>query len=414
MAYQNIKKMMKECGNPAVYNFELECDYEEYAALPSIERFLTYKAKAVGEEILGNIGKGRPDERKAEGCYHESAVFCVDRCRKYPNLTDCDGWDGKCSLAVDLYETLWGWKEGEQRRGSSLFRTVKPFGALGGDTLNSVQTTLNEYLKALNEEKEIYRQHLKNNTSTRFCLQLYCLYGKDFIKQLAEKEELVRLIQLTHTMGNLGLVPAGYNGARGSAKKIQDYSDLSLYNLLHNCDGMSGKYFGEDEETRKHNFARYINFSFLWDSVEKRSNTYEVRPLCDSHEMKMHVWDLMGTWTSENVLPKKEELEQLCRNINSRIIRRGLFMEAMLKIAVGFPQVYKKLAQEIFLTEQIYDGYGEVIEAVRETLRHSAADEIREVSAIMDDLEEGLENHAWIVTAQVFGKGGGCNALCDR
>lgn len=391
---------MKECGNPAEYNFELECDYEEYAALPPIERFLTYKATAVGEKILENIRKGESDERTAAECYHEAAEFSVDRCCKYPDLADCDGWDGKCSLAVDLYETLWGWKEGEQRRGTSIFRTVKSFGALGGDTFNSVQTTLNEYLKVLIEEKEVYRQHLKGNASTRFCLQLYCIYGKDYVKQLAEKEELVRLIQLTHTMGSLGLIPEGYNRARGSSGQIRDYFDLSLYNLLHNCDGMSGKYFGEDEETRKHNFTRYINFSFLWDSVEKQGNTYEVRPLCDSHEMKMHVWDLMGTWTSENVLPKKEELEQLCGNINNRIIRRGLFMEAMLKIAVGFPHVYKKLAQEMFLTEQIYDGYGEVIEAVRESLRRSAVNEIREVSAIMDDLEKGLENHARTVAAQ--------------
>lgn len=384
MAYQNVKKMMKECGSPAAYNFELECDYEEFAALSPIERFLTYKATAVGEKILKEIGKGKSDERIAEGCYHEAAAFCVDRCRKYPNLTDCDGCDGKCSLAIDLYDMLWGWKEPES------------LCMMGGDTLNSVQTTLNEYLKALNEEKEIYRQHLKNRTSIRFCLQLYCLYGEDFVKQLAEKKEFVRLIQLTHTMGNLGLVPKGYNRKRGLAKEMQDYFDMSLYNLLHNCDGMSGKYFGEDEETRKHNFARYINFSFLWDSVEKRGNTYEVRPLCNSHEMKMHVWDLMGTWTSENVLPKKMELEQLCRNINSWIIRRGLFMEAMLKIALGFPQVYKKLTQEIFLTEQIYDGYGEVIEAVRETLCHCTADEIGEVSAIMDDLEEGLESYSSI------------------
>lgn len=282
---------------------------------------------------------------------------------------------------------------------------MKPFGALGGDTLNSVQTTLNEYLKALNEEKEIYRQHLKDNTSIQFCLQLYCLYGRDFVKQLAEKEELVRLIQLTHTMGNFGLVPAGYNRARGLSRQMRDYFDLSLYNLLHNCDGMSGKYFGEDEETRNHNFVRYINFSFLWDSVKKRDNIYEVRPLCDSHKMKMHVWDRMGTWTPENVLPKKEELDQLCISINSWIIRRGLFMEAMLKIAVRFPQVYKNLKQEVFLTGQIYDGYGEVIEAVRETLRHSAADEIREVSTIMDDLEEELNNHAWTLAAQLFGGG---------
>lgn len=45
---------------------------------------------------------------------------------------------------------------------------------------------------------------------------------------------------------------------------------------------------------------------------------------------------------------------------------------------------------------------GEVIGVVRETFHRSAADETREVFEIMDGLEERLENHACIVSAQVF------------
>ena len=151
MAYQNVKQLMSNCEDPAVYDFTLECDYEDYRALSPFERFLTYKSTAVGECILSDIERGESDERTAEGCYHEAADFCVDNCCKYPDLTDWDGWDGKCGLAVDLYERLWGFREDRPRRGSSLFRTVQPFGALGGDTLNSVQTTLNCYLEVLKD-----------------------------------------------------------------------------------------------------------------------------------------------------------------------------------------------------------------------------------------------------------------------
>ena len=395
MAYQNVKQLMSNCENPAAYDFTLECDYEDYKTLPPMERFLTYKSTAVGERILSDIKSGKPDERTAEGCYHEAAVFSVDNCRKYPDLTDWDGWDGKCRLAVDLYEQLWGWREGQQRRGSSLFRTVEPFGALGGDTLNSVQTTLNCYLEALKDQQEIYRQQLlpnpkdpekPGNASIRFCLQLYQLFGKDFRKQLAGKEELSRLIQLTHTMGNAVLVPAGYNYYRGRAKQICDYADLSLYNLLHNCDGKSGRFLGEDEETRKRNGIKYINFSFLWDYVKKtEDSTYEVLPFCDSHKLKIQTWAVMDVWDEKNVLPKKEELEELCGNINSKIARRGRFMMAMLEISMKYPEVYGSLMREVFLTERVYEGYEEVIEAIREKLRTCAADVYEAAAVLLDE-----------------------------
>ena len=393
MAYQNVKQFMSNCENPAAYDFTLECGYEDYMALPAFERFLIYKSTAVGECILSDIKSGEPDERMAEGCYHEAADFCVDNCRKYPDLTDWDGWDGKCGLAVDLYEQLWGWREGQQRRYGSLFRTVEPFGALGGDTLNSVQTTLNCYLEALKDEQEIYRQQLlpnprdpkkPGNASIRFCIQLYWLFGKDFIKQLAGKNELSCFIGLTHTAGNLALMPAGYNGYRGGAKQLHDYSDLSIYNLLHNCDGKSAKYFGEDEETRKRNVTMFINFSFLWDYVKKAEDgTYEVLPLCDSHKLKMQTWAVMNVWDKENVLPHKEELEELCRNINNKIARRGRFMMAMLEISIKYPDVYSLLMQEVFLSERVYGGYGEVIEVISKKLRTSTADAYAVVAVLL-------------------------------
>ena len=114
---------------------------------------------------------------------------------------------------------------------------------------------------------------------------------------------------------------------------------------------------------------------------------YEVRPLCDSHRLKMQTWDSLGIWDDKNVLPKKEELEDLCRNINRGIARRGVFMTAMLEISMKFPDVYALLMQKVFLTEQVYDGYGEVIAAVKEQIRTCSAD-ISRAAAIVDKLED--------------------------
>lgn len=389
MAYLNVKNLMNDCADPSAYNFEMECNYEDYKALPLFERYLVYKSTAVGDDILKIAEKNRErDERRAEGCYHEAANYCVDNYQKYPNLTDCDGWDGRCKLAVDLYEQLWGWRDGEQRKGNSLSRTVEPIGALGGDTLNSVQTTLNCYLQDIIEHNPAYRHYLLGRASIRFCIQLYCLYGKGFIEQLMRNKELFQFVNFTHRIGNLVLTPSGYNKHRGKEKTMRDYVDLSLFNLLHDCDGKGREYFGENPKERGKRFAVYINFSFLWDNVEKSAEgIYEVLPLCDSHRLKMQDWNRLGIWDDKNVLPKKEELESLCRNMNRRIIRRGMFMTAMLEISMKAPDLYAHLMQKVFLTERVYDGYREVIEAIIEEIRASSVD-ISQAAAIADRLED--------------------------
>ena len=46
MAYDNVENLLRECTNPEFYNFELECDYDEYKAMSPLERFLVYKSTA--------------------------------------------------------------------------------------------------------------------------------------------------------------------------------------------------------------------------------------------------------------------------------------------------------------------------------------------------------------------------------
>ena len=389
MAYNNVEKLLRECTNPEIYNFEFECDYEDYKAMSPLERFLVYKSTGEGQEISDKF----VHEHKDVKYYYRSALFSLDNYWRYPNLVDCDGWDGECSLAVDLYRTLWNWKPYGAKYGLSQFGELEGLGSFGGDTINSVQTTLNQYLEFMLDDNEEYRQHMegkKPRASAMFYLQLYCIYGKDFIKHFEKKTELIQFIEFCHMLGNLGVVPAGYNGYRGSQSFIRDYSDLSLNNLKYSRDG--GNFLGENDKIRKQNFRKYINTVFLWDCVDKN---YDAVPLCESHSKKLEMYEQQNAKPeTEFVLPDKEEVDDLCRNINSRIKRRSIFMTAMLRIALGInldgttekleyiyngkygrwadwnvSGIYKKLMEEVFMTDTVYSGgYEKIVEVIKKRI----------------------------------------------
>lgn len=181
---------------------------------------------------------------------------------------------------------------------------MEGLGSFGGDTFNSVQTTLNQYL------------------------------------------ELMQYIELCHTLGNLGVVPAGYNGYCGSQSFIKDYADLSPDNLKYSRDGRN--FLGENDKIRKRNFRKYINTLFLWDYADKN---YDAVPLCEAYSKKMELLKEQNAGPdAEYVLPDKEEIDNLCRNINSRIIRRSIFMTAM-------PSKEEGTKDKFFLGDYIDEGF---------------------------------------------------------
>lgn len=382
MAYNNVEKLLRECTNPVNYNFEYECDYEDYKAMSPLERFLVYKSTYEGQEISNKYVHQHEDVQY----YYRAALFSLDNYWRYPNLVDCDGWNGECSLAIDLYRTLWNWKPYGAKHWEGL-------GSFGGDTFNSVQTTLNQYLEFMLGDNEEYRQYMEGKNpraSIMFYLQLYCIYGMDFIKHFEKKTELIQFIKLCHTLGNLGVVPALYNGHRGSQSFIKDYSDLSLDNLKYSRD--SRNFLGENDKIRKRNFRKYINTLFLWDYADKN---YDAVPLCESHRKKLEMYRHQNPEPDAKfVLPEKEEIDDLCRNINNRIKRRGIFMTAMLRIALGICSdgtaeilkytydgkygkwadwkvsgIYKKLMEDVFMTDKVYSGgYKEVVEVIKDRI----------------------------------------------
>ena len=116
-----------------------------------------------------------------------------------------------------------------------------------------------------------------------------------------------------------------------------------------------------------------------------------------------------GKLEAKGVLPGKEEMDDLCIHINARIKRRSLFMIAMLRIALGIDPdgndtdsayvydgeyrekwadwkvcgIYKKLMEEVFLTDRIYTGgYEEVINVIKAKIAGNKDEKF--VNAVID------------------------------
>ena len=323
---------------------------------------------------------------------------------------DCDGTVRKDYLRQgyyswfprEIYRTLWNWQDLCRVRGVPFqYATIRQFAGscyddeivMGPDTMNSFWITFSLYL--ISHYGDTYRWNNFRNT-------VFFREGEngrqrdraDRIRELVEADEnyiasepLRKFAGLTHTVGNLSLVPAGYNGYRGTQPCMKDYFDLSLENLLHVRDGKC--YLGEDAGVRRKNFVRYVNAFFLWDYVDKR---YETLPLCASHAAQMKAQRRTGKLEARGVLPCVEEIDGLCGAINEKIRRRGLFVVAMLRIALGIDPagkdaglcyvyegarrdawarwdvsgIYKKIMEEVFLRDTRYSGgYGEVADLIR-------------------------------------------------
>lgn len=350
----NIKNLLKM---PWEYEFENEWTVNGFNLNEPVDRFFLYKATKK-ENQSGHINE-----------LEETEKFCAECFSKYGDIEDFD----RCNLAIDLYRTLWGLGK---RTGyyypvkSNLFGEETLF---GGETMNSVMIPLGKILTNLcqSEEGGKYEEERKykkdddkkgmiNPTSTMYSLKLYQRYNKEFVTDICKKyggfEAYVRAY---HTLGNFVLVPAGFNGDRGTKlylckneetpgyfqskkdgkyyKKIDDFWDFSLKYLQEN---------GYGDFTPEH-FTEYINYFFLWDYVEKKNGKYEVKPI------------------GMNNFSEKRDILKFLEESTENIKRRGIFMTAMLMLSQSD---YQKLQSSIFGKSVVYQGFGDVISKVEEEI----------------------------------------------
>ena len=289
MCFMNLETFLK-LEKPEEYDFKLLM-YEYYEK---------YKEKHDGDKkyqkMLDELPKIAEAQDPIERWYLYKTLDQEYRPEKY--RFDCDSWNDTCDLTTEIYQTLW-WDKKIPWANSITSRNFS------GDTMNSFATIFNAYA----ERTSFKDSYTSYNTELEFREKVRNILG-EYVSRVS-------------WIGNFILVPHNYSGSRGRSKELKDYWDLSLNNLLTN---------GDEQNWLSHTnltFRKYINTFFLWDYVSKG---YRVLPLFPSHQALLTPWKMIHP-RREGAKEGINEFKLFTTNVNSRILRRGIFMMAMLKIA---------------------------------------------------------------------------------
>ncbi len=195
-----------------LYDYSNEGANEAYTKLNGVEKFLAYMSVIHhGKFNLSNLnGEILTFFERGQKCAKKTAVL-------FGEVKDPDSGS---ELVQKVYAALWDYA---------------PCMKTQGETLNSVNTTLNvfynkDHLKKINQEF-----NTKQQMSIYYILSRYFEHHDDFSQQRDNmlflwESEFEKFVSVYHTLGNFMPVPWGCNFPRGSAK-VHDYWDLTLLHI---------------------------------------------------------------------------------------------------------------------------------------------------------------------------------------
>lgn len=386
---KKVRDKFGELKKPEEYDFKQEM--KEY--------YQKYNEKYKHKKILEEIDKKIDGEKNSVSRWFAYKTLEKEINKKKYKEFDCDNSNDTCELTKAIYYCLWGWKKGSKNNFGKLLTLSEDNinDEFGGDTMNSLGTTLVKYMK----EK-----------SVKDCKKQW---DKE-MKRIEENPLFYDFAKYTSCIGNFVLVPAGFNKHRGLHLCIKDFWDLSLDYLAY-TEKNQWLPIGKDPIEQEHAgdnraFVKYINMFFLWDYVNEK---YEVRPLVDCHKERLGCKPLSpdpGT-----IFPEDEDgYQKYFENVNEYIRRRGIFMAAMLKIAVKFKDVeiresnanekwsawvgwevsdvYKYIVKNVFLTNELYADYKAVIKKIISVVEKNQvlpSEEKEKLCNILQCAKEGID-----------------------
>ena len=284
-------------------------------------------------------------------------------------LFDCDGSNGSCDLSLDMYRVLWGWKGRKCRLPLSETHDRLRRVSFGPDTMNTAATSLNRFAEAYKRAAGCSEKSSVSRLYDKIVLDQESKFFAESGDSEALAEELDgifgSLLETSGMIGNLVLVPSGFNSWRGTA--LGDDWDRSLELLREGGERLDKVLTADGAEMTKWDrdlFPEYVNLMFLWDCVQVNEGELSVLPL----------------WNDA-----RDDYRGFSEEAARRIRRRGIFMAGMLKIAVGDSfggtDFYHKIVDRVLLgSSRVYSGYGEVLEEIsRLAERENASDEIDQI-----------------------------------
>lgn len=233
-----FKKFIEEDVEDAIkYDFSNDGANVAYWELNGIEKFFVYmcvKKDVLNEECFNKFPKKLFDagEHFKKECKKYTRIQLPQKI--YENLwieyTGIVEPDSKSQLLQKIYENLWveeNLKPCKNKRNK----------IITGDTMNSVNTTLNklyeEYIEEKFEKQKKERQKMKTKKGASQCVSIRYIINryaenKEGVKgELKNFKGLENFIKSYHTLGNFIPVPVDCNAPRGQ-EPLKDYWDLTL------------------------------------------------------------------------------------------------------------------------------------------------------------------------------------------
>lgn len=130
--------------------------------------------------------------------------------------------DSESILLQKIYILLWNVEKIPQCKKNSI--------KIQGETLNSVNTTLNKYY-AYSETKDEKEKRGENRITNKYVLIKY-LTERSKITEKFDNKNLKEFLKIYHTIGNFMPVPVGCNAPRGIGP-LHDYWDLTLLHIYN-------------------------------------------------------------------------------------------------------------------------------------------------------------------------------------
>lgn len=349
---KNIKEFFITHDTLIGFDFTNDCFNEEYMEENCpVYKYILYRVSKYKSPIL----------------YREAEKFRKINKNKYTTVDDPDS--GSLLLQV-LYEDLY---DVQKFRDSSLFIKEDKGKAdvdkkdenvdIMGDTMNSVQSSLNSYIEQCLEKENANFKDIRKKSKEKYYpvsftyfLELFLRYKKKILEGL-EEVNASELMETYHTLGNFIVIPTGCNGPRGVCI-LKDYWDLTLaciYNWYSQKENREdrivkvidnkcleyniGMIFAEESSLKK--YVKWLNLFGTWDKfvednylgdvkdenkiienfVEKKNDEHYGRP--------RELWP--GHFTAEVTPTDSEEYRKFFSNSSKYIKNRGFIMHQKLK-----------------------------------------------------------------------------------
>ena len=202
--YYSVENLLNdEKQNPVIYSFDNETENKNYLDVKnSIERYFIYKSQNIKNNNIYEGSKAYRDKNKTMS----------------KSITDCD----KCELSQDIYKKLWS-KAIEYSEKSMINGTL-------GDTLTSVQHTLNMAFEIVLRNDETFKPYIKGKNSLALQIELLYFEHDKILSKISQISGLETFINRYHTIGNFMPVPEGFNENRSNFGK-DDYIDVMLIKI---------------------------------------------------------------------------------------------------------------------------------------------------------------------------------------